>query len=92
MIDLQSGYLASAILAAGGVLGVGDKYYPLPLEVLSFDPVKKAFFLAVDREMLKEGPAFDKDRLPAIDRQGLIDIYAAYGYTPYWREARVRTM
>lgn len=92
MIDFQSGYLASAILAAGSILGVGDKYYPLPLEVLSFDPVKKVFFLAVDRETLKEAQAFDKDRLPAIDRQGLIDIYAAYGYTPYWRESRVKTM
>lgn len=87
MIDLESGYLASAILAAGGILGVGNKYYPLPLEVLSFDPVKKMFYLAVDRDTIMEAPAFDKDRLPRLDRQGLVDIYAAYGYTPYWREA-----
>jgi sporulation protein YlmC with PRC-barrel domain len=92
MIDLQSGYLASAIMSAGGILGVGDKYYPLPLEVLSFDPVKKSFYLSVDKETVREAPAFDKDRLPMIDRQGLVDIYAAYGYTPYWRQTRVPTV
>lgn len=89
MIDLQSGYLASAILVSGNILDVGEKYYPIPLEVLSFDPVKKTFYLSVDRETVQEAPAFDKDRLPFVDRQGLIDVYAAYGYTPYWRETHV---
>lgn len=89
MIDLQSGFLASTILSLGGFMGMGDKFYPLPLEVLSFDPVKKEFHLSVDRETIEEAPAFDKDRLPTVDRQGLIDVYAAYGYTPYWRERKL---
>ena len=92
MIDLESGYLASAILLRGDVMGIGGKYYPLPLEVLSFDPLKKIFHLAVDSETVEEAPAFEKDRLPKIDRQGLIDVYAAYGYTPYWRETTARKM
>jgi len=89
MIDLQSGYLASAILARAGAAGTGDKYYPLPLEVLSFDPAKKMFYLSVDQATVDEAPAFEKDRLPKIDRQGLVDVYAAYGYTPYWKESKV---
>jgi len=88
MIDLDSGFLASAILADGGFLDVGDRLSPVPLEVLSFDPVNKVFYLSADRQTIKEAPAFDKSRLPLVDRRGLTDIYAAYGYTPYWRGAR----
>jgi sporulation protein YlmC with PRC-barrel domain len=89
MIDLQSGYLASAIITLGGIPELADKYYPVPLEVLSFDPVNHTFHISVDRETLEQAPAFDRERLPKVDRQGLIDVYAAYGYTPYWKE-RVR--
>lgn len=89
MIDFESGFLASAIMSAGGFLGMGDKFYPLPLEVLSFDPVNRTFYLAVDKETIEEAPAFEKERLPKIDRQGLIEVYAAYGYTPYWRQMDV---
>lgn len=89
MIDFESGFLASAIMSAGGVLGMGDKFYPLPLEVLSFDPINRTFYLTVDKETLEEAPAFEKERLPRIDRQGLIEIYAAYGYTPYWKQTDI---
>jgi PKD repeat protein len=53
--------------------GAGEKYYPLPLETLSFDPVNKMLYVAVDRETIEEAPAFDRDRLPNVDREGLIE-------------------
>ncbi len=87
MADMETGYLASAVFSLEK-MGFGEGLYPLPLEVVSYDVVKREFHLAIDKETIEEAPAFEKGRLPTIDRSGLINIYTAYGFTPYWRERR----
>jgi hypothetical protein len=36
MIDKASGRIAYAVLVQGGFLGIGDRYFPLPWEKLSY--------------------------------------------------------
>jgi sporulation protein YlmC with PRC-barrel domain len=37
MIDKRSGQVQYAVLSFGGFLGIGDDYYPLPWQSLTYD-------------------------------------------------------
>jgi len=87
MIDLDDAQIAYAVLSFGGLLGLGDKLFAVPLEALIFSGKDNTVILDVDKEVLKNAPGFDKDHWPedAQHEAGwLLDIYEYYGYSPYW--------
>jgi len=85
MIDPSSGSVAYVVVSFGGFLGIGDKYFAIPMEAFQIDRTNEEFVLDVDKELLKNAPGFDKDNWPsAADRQFLTDIHSHYGYKPYW--------
>lgn len=85
MVDLDAGQIAYAVLSFGGFLGLGEKLFAIPWGALSLDPERTVFVLNLDREVLEEGPGFDKDDWPQTgDREYMIEIYEYYGYDPYW--------
>ncbi|MDP8958622.1 MAG: PRC-barrel domain-containing protein [Actinomycetota bacterium] len=84
MIDLDYGQVAYAVLSFGGFLGMGDKLFAIPWQALSVLPEEHAFLLDIDKQTLKEAPGFDKNNWPETDRTWGSEIYAYYGYTPYW--------
>jgi sporulation protein YlmC with PRC-barrel domain len=86
MIDLDDLQIAYAVLSFGGLLGLGDKWFAIPLEALTVDTRNQSVVLDVDKEVLKNAPGFDKDHWPedAQHEAGwLVDIYEYYGYSPY---------
>lgn len=86
MIDLNGGRVRYAVLSFGGFLGVGDKLFAVPLEVLELDDENERFVLDVDRERLENAPGFDKDHWPdTSDEAWQVEVYEYYGRTPYWR-------
>jgi len=64
MIDTKSGEVNYAILSFGGILGVGDKLFAVPLQAMQLDTEEKAFVLNVSEERLENAPGFDKDNWP----------------------------
>ena len=87
VIDLDDAQIAYAVLSFGGLLGLGDKLFAIPLEALAFNVRDNSVMLDVDKEVLKNAPGFDKDRWPndaQYDAGWLVDIYEYYGYSPYW--------
>ena len=46
MVDLNSGRIAYAVLSFGGFLGMGDKFFAIPFEALTFDSVEEKISLA----------------------------------------------
>ncbi len=86
MLDVNTGHVAYAVLSFGGVLGVGNKLFAIPWQALALSEKDKQFYLNVSREHLENAPGFDKDDWPdyASNPQGLNDVYAYYGYSPYW--------
>jgi sporulation protein YlmC with PRC-barrel domain len=64
MMDLTTGSLSYLVLSTGGVLGIGDKFFAIPLDRLTFDVEKKVFYLDIDRTKLKTLPGFDKEKWP----------------------------
>ena len=85
MIDLTRGRVAYAVLSFGGFLGMGDKMFAIPWEALAVDTTEKRFVLNLDKELLKRAPGFDKNNWPNMtDPAWGAELYAYYGYKPYW--------
>jgi sporulation protein YlmC with PRC-barrel domain len=66
MLDVGSGRIAYAVLAVGGLLGIGEKYFAVPWRAFTHDAERKCFLLDVDKERLHEAPGFDKEQWPAM--------------------------
>lgn len=64
MIDSEKGGIAYAVLAYGGVLGVGEKLFAVPWHAFEVDPTTGAITLPVARERFDRSPGFDKDAWP----------------------------
>lgn len=64
MIDTDSGDVKYAVLTYGGFLGMGNKLFAVPLEILTVHPRDKYFVMTVSKEKLKNAPGFDKDNWP----------------------------
>lgn len=85
MIDPSSGNVAYVVVSFGGFLGIGDKYFAIPMEAFQIDRTNENFILDVDKAKMENAPGFDKDNWPTTaDRQFLTDIHSHYGYKPYW--------
>jgi sporulation protein YlmC with PRC-barrel domain len=85
MIDLEQNRIAYAVLSFGGLLGIGEKLFAIPLEALRLDPENKRFVLDVERERLEQAPGFDKDDWPDPgDLAHRREVFVYYGYQPYW--------
>jgi hypothetical protein len=85
MIDLENARVGYAVLSFGGLLGIGDKLFAIPLEALRLDAENHRFVLDIDRERLEQAPGFDKDDWPEADDLGYRrEVFAFYGHDPYW--------
>jgi sporulation protein YlmC with PRC-barrel domain len=85
MLDVRSGRIAYAVLASGGFLGIGEKYFAIPWNALTLDTDHKCFILDISKDQLKNAPGFDKDNWPAMaDLRWASSIHGYYRTTPYW--------
>ncbi|MGE0095277.1 MAG: PRC-barrel domain-containing protein, partial [Alphaproteobacteria bacterium] len=60
MIDKRSGHVAYAVMSFGGFLGMGEKYHPLPWQMLHYDTAIDGYRVDLDKETLKGAPAYDR--------------------------------
>ena len=65
-----------AVLSLGGFLGMGKSFYPLPFELLQFDPVRDLYVVTIDRRVLEGGPSW-ANNAPVFD-QAYADRVASY--------------
>jgi sporulation protein YlmC with PRC-barrel domain len=85
VLDVQRGRIAYAVLTFGGFLGLGEKYFAIPWNALTFDADGHRFILNVDRGVLEGAPGFDKAHWPAMADPGWAShLHAYYGFPPYW--------
>ena len=64
MIDPATGQLAYAVLSFGGALGLGDKLYVIPWNLLRLNPEDRVLVLGCDSAWLRDAPAFQQDDWP----------------------------
>ncbi len=80
MLDMRSGKVSYAVLSFGGFMGVGEKLFAVPWEVLKLDTENKRFTLDVNKEQLEGAPGFDKHHWPDMaDTAWQKSIHDHYG-------------
>lgn len=85
MLDKRSGRIAYAIMASGGVLGLGKNYHPLPWQILKYDTRQGGYVVGLAKDVLERSPAFESDVVPAWgDRTYEQGIHDYYKTAPYW--------
>jgi hypothetical protein len=85
MIDKISGKVAYADMSFGGFLGIGDRYHPLPWEVLKYDTDAEGYVVDLDKKLLEGAPTHSRNE-PANweDRQWGRKVHDYYRVPPYW--------
>ncbi len=84
MLDVPRGRVAYAVLASGGLLGIGGKLFAIPWQALVLDTGRKCFVLDVDADRLKAAPGFDKDNWPSMaDPTWVREVHEYYGQRDY---------
>lgn len=84
MIDVHSNRVGYLVVSFGGFLGIGDKYFAVPLEAFTIDTEEHIFILPVDKERLENAPGFDKDEWPSTANSTFMnEVYNYYGKAYY---------
>jgi sporulation protein YlmC with PRC-barrel domain len=81
MIDDTESRVRFLQVGSGGVLGIGDKHFLIPV-----DSVKRVdednVYLSETSSRIQGAPAYDPTLV--VDDNLYSDLYAYYGYSPYW--------
>ena len=64
MIDKYTGQVDYAVISFGGFLGIGEKYYPLPWKMLSYDTRMGGYVVDLDRDKLDKAPSYTATDMP----------------------------
>ena len=79
--------VAYAVLSFGGFLGLGEKFFAVPLSALKPSVEADTFTLDTDKEGLKDAPGFDKNSWPlTVNRQWIVTVYTFYRQPVYWEQ------
>ena len=61
MIDKASGKVSYAVLSFGGFLGIGDDYYPLPWQSLTYNTELGGYQVALTNDKLTKAPHYARN-------------------------------
>jgi hypothetical protein len=64
MIDKRSGQVAYAVMSFGGFLGMGERYHPLPWDVLDYDERQGGYVVDLNKERLQNAPYYGANDMP----------------------------
>ena len=86
MIDKRAGRVAYAVMSFGGFLGIGEKYHPLPWNVLTYDESKGGYNIDLTSDQLRSAPSYSRDemlRFGSSTSDDRVDTYyGGLGYPP----------
>jgi sporulation protein YlmC with PRC-barrel domain len=78
VLDKQSNNIMFGVVSFGGVLGIGEKYHPVPWSSLNYDETEGAYIVNFTKEQLKAAPADSIEELTRGDGTAYRD--RAYDY------------
>ena len=70
MIDKRRGAVSYAVMSFGGFLGIGEKYHPLPWNLLTYDEQRGGYVVDLTEEQLRGAPNFTNSELADFAVQG----------------------
>jgi sporulation protein YlmC with PRC-barrel domain len=67
VLDKLSNNIMFAVMGSGGVLGVGEKYRPIPWSVLDYDEDRGGYIVPMNQSQLQGAPAYRMEDLTRDD-------------------------
>jgi sporulation protein YlmC with PRC-barrel domain len=67
ILDKQSDRIMFAALGQGGVLGMGEKFYPVPWSMLDYSPSKGGYVVPVAQDVIAKAPTYRLEDLTRND-------------------------
>jgi hypothetical protein len=83
ILEKRGGRVAYAVLSFGGFWGIGDEYYPLPWEKLTYDESLDGYRIDLTKEQVEAAPRARDDSEDWYRNNGR-SVYDYYGVPPYW--------
>ncbi|KTF67613.1 PRC-barrel domain-containing protein [Sphingomonas sp. HT-1] len=68
MLGKRDGKVRHAVVSYGGFLGMGEDYFPLPWNELTYDEERSGYVVQRDADQLRGGPHYARDHEPVWDR------------------------
>jgi len=84
MIEKVSGRVAYAVMAFGGLLGVGHRHFTLPWSTLTYDENLDGYVVNISEEQLNAAPDYDREGEIWSDRTREEELHRYYDVPPYW--------
>jgi sporulation protein YlmC with PRC-barrel domain len=85
VLEKTSNNILFAVVSFGGVLGMGEKYHPIPWSELDYDPNQGGYTVSFTTDQLKSAPVDSLEALTTGDGMAYRDrAYTHYGTRPYW--------
>ena len=85
ILDKTSNNVMFAVLGFGGLLHMGEHYYPIPWSKLEYDEQLKGYMVDIDEPQLKTAPHDSIDSLTRGDGKAYRDqAFKYYETRPYW--------
>jgi hypothetical protein len=67
VLDKTSNQILFAALGFGGLMGIGEKYYPVPWSMLDYSEDKGGYVVPLDKARIENAPAYDLKDLTKHD-------------------------
>jgi hypothetical protein len=68
MVEKYSGQVEYAVMRYGGFLGMGQRYYPLPWRILTYDTREGGYRIDMTDRDMQRAPSFGRDEEPRFSR------------------------
>jgi hypothetical protein len=78
MVDKRRGSVEYAVLSFGGFLGMGDRYYPLPWNQLTYDERLGGYRVEITERDLERAPSHRAGTTPSYESGYGRDIFTYY--------------
>ena len=79
VIGKRDGQVKYAVLSAGGFLGIGEEYHPLPWHILKYDERQGGYVIGVTIDQLQGAPRYGREANPRWE-----DPSYGQGIEDYW--------
>lgn len=79
MVDKRSGKVEYAVMSYGGFLGLGQRYYPLPWRILTYDTRQGGYVVDMSERDLENAPSFSRDNEPRFNEEYGRRVHGWYG-------------
>ena len=84
VLDKMSNNIMFAVLGFGGVLGMGEKYHPVPWSVLEYNPDKGGYIVPMSKDVLEQAPTTRLEDVTKNDSDLRTRTYDFYKAPHYW--------